>query len=95
MTDDSLPPPEAVPAPRLGVRVRNYRGTILVGWADRVFELTEVAGFLWARIDGVRSVRELAAAVAAEYQVDDAVVLADVAEAIADLAGKDVVRFRS
>jgi hypothetical protein len=53
--------------------------------------LDETAGFVLRRIDGRRSVRDIAQLVAAEYGVDIETATGDVAALIEQLAGCDVV----
>ncbi|MFF4413745.1 PqqD family protein [Streptosporangium sp. NPDC001559] len=86
--------PEAVPVPRLDVRVRNVGGTLTVAWGESVFELSETAGFLWKRVDGRRSLRELALLLAGEYAVDAETALLDTAETMTALADGGLVRLR-
>ncbi|MBB4913038.1 PqqD family protein [Streptosporangium saharense] len=85
---------EAVPVPRLDVRVRNVGGTLTVAWGESVFELSETAGFLWKRVDGRRSLRELAGLLAGEYAVDPETALRDTLETMTALADGGLVRLR-
>ena len=56
--------PDAVPSRRLDARIRNLGGKLLVGGPREVLELTETAAFVWNRIDGDRTIRDLGAAIA-------------------------------
>jgi hypothetical protein len=53
--------------------------------------LEGVGAFLWRHIDGTRTVGDLAACVAAEYDVDRDVALADTAEFVTSLAHRSFV----
>jgi hypothetical protein len=51
----------------------------------------EVGGRIWELIDGERSLQDVAAAIADEYEVDPAVAQADVLEFVRTLQEKDLV----
>ena len=74
-----------------GVVARTIAGeTILVPVRRRaqemgLFTLNSVGTFVWAALDGTRSLREIAGAVASAFEVDLARALADVAAFAADL----------
>lgn len=91
----TLSPDKTVPVPRLGLRVRNVRGTILLAWQETFLELADVAGFLWRQLDGVRTVDELVSLVAAEYEADPAEVAEDVQAVLADLVQAGFIALRS
>lgn len=84
--------PTTVPALPLSVRMRNYRGKVLVGGYQHVMELSETASFIWRQIDGVRTVADIGATVAREYGIDEETATADVTELLANLAANDLVR---
>jgi len=88
-----------------GVVARTIAGeTILVPVRRRaqemgLFTLNGVGTFVWKALDGTRSLREIAGAVASTFEVDPARALADVATFAADLEragcvtdGAEVVR---
>jgi pyrroloquinoline quinone biosynthesis protein D len=58
---------EAVPRRRLDVRIRRFRGAVLVANATQAFELDDVAAFLLMKVDGVRSVEQLGELMAEKY----------------------------
>jgi hypothetical protein len=82
---------EAVVAPAVGVRVRNFRGRILLARIDQVAQLEEVGSFIWRQLDGVRTVGQVGDVVAQEYDVAPGEARADALELLADLAGLGLV----
>ena len=50
-----------------------------------MYTLNETGAFIWDLIDGERSVDQIAAAMAAEYDIDAAMALSDVETYLADL----------
>lgn len=84
---------EAVPVFALDVRVRNRGGQLTVGRGAESYELSDTAAAVWRLIDGERDVAAIAAAIAAEYEVEPDVVRADVAELLAELASWGAVEF--
>lgn len=50
-----------------------------------MYTLNETGAFIWDLIDGERSVQQIAAAMAAEYDIDAAMALSDVETYLADL----------
>ena len=86
--------PHAVPARRLDARIRNIRGTILVAGPHEVLELTETAAFVWNRIDGDRTIRDLGWALASEYDVPVETATEDVAELVDELVANEIVSIR-
>jgi Coenzyme PQQ synthesis protein D (PqqD) len=83
--------PETVLSPRLGARVRRFRGTLTVGLAADAFELSETAAFIYRNVDGRRSAGQIAALVADEYDIDADVALTDTLDALADLCDLDLL----
>jgi len=57
-----------------------------VGNLDFVYTLSPVAARIWALIDGARTADAIADLIAAEYEVDRATAMADLAELAGDLA---------
>jgi coenzyme PQQ synthesis protein D (PqqD) len=76
----------AIPKRRLEVRVRAQRNRTFIALAADVRELDQVATFIWRQMDGTRSVGDIAAALSAEYGVDEGTAVADTAEFARDLA---------
>ena len=87
--------PDAVPSRRLDARIRNVGGTLLVGGPREVLELTETAAFVWNRIDGDRTIRDLGAALASEYDVPVETATEDVAELVEELVANELIDVRS
>jgi coenzyme PQQ synthesis protein D (PqqD) len=84
--------PGTVPKLRLDARIRKLRGgKALVAGPHQALELSETAEFIRTRIDGVATVREIAEAVAAEYDIDAGTASADVMELIMTLIDNEVV----
>lgn len=81
----------AVPRLRPLVRVRNFRGKLLVAGATAAVELSETAAFIYDAIDGERTVTDLGARVADEYDVPLEVAVTDVAELVAELSEADLI----
>jgi tRNA (cmo5U34)-methyltransferase len=66
-----------------GAGAREVGGNVVVASNGRAYELSEEGGLIWKLANGARTIDEIAKAMAAEYDVDLAVVRADV-EAFAD-----------
>lgn len=62
-----------------------------VGDLEAIFTLNPVGSTIWSRIDGRCSVRDLAAAVSKEYEVDTATAAADVTEFVELLMTKGLL----
>lgn len=58
-----------------------------VGNLDFVYTLSPVAARIWTLIDGIRTADEIVDAIAAEYDVERDMAMADLAELVSDLAG--------
>ncbi|GAB2719129.1 PqqD family protein [Streptomyces bullii] len=94
MSDAELRNPNAVPVRALGIRIRRVNGDFLIGQEDRALLLTDVAGLIFASLDGRRSVSDVAHLVALEYAVDAEEALHDVREFLDDLTDKGIVAWR-
>ncbi len=70
---------------RIEVRVRKQRNRTLIALPEEARELDQVATFIWQQMDGERSIGEIAAAVCAAYDVDEATALDDITELVDDL----------
>lgn len=102
-TDDSplmLPDAEAMPARAEGIVSRQIAGeTILVPTKstaqelDDIFTLNEVASSVWELIDGRRTVSDISAAIAREYEVSTDQALIDTRELITMFRQADVIDF--
>ena len=90
--------PESKVGCRAGVVLRRVAGEHMLVPAvtreidlDSLFLLNAVGVFIWERLDGVRPVRELGAAVAQGFAVDAGRALADTLAFLADPAGRNLV----
>lgn len=77
--------PKDVLRPRPDVRIRRIAGTVTIGLGGEAFELAESTYFLWRRIDGKRSVRELSELLAAHYEIAAGTALEDTVEVLTEL----------
>jgi hypothetical protein len=68
------------------VPVRHNKGDL-----ESVYNLNEVAAFVWARIDGRATLGDVAAAVAAEFDVTPELAASDAAEFVAALLAAGIV----
>jgi hypothetical protein len=77
-----------VPERGLQVRVRKVAGQLVVAGPDGTgsVELSDTAALVWRAIDGRRTVREVGALLAAEYDVDAEDAVQDVLDLVAGLA---------
>ncbi|MEV8509749.1 PqqD family protein [Actinoplanes sp. NPDC051475] len=90
MSADVLPGP-TVPVRRLDERVRRYQGIVHLAGPEEVFALDEVAEFIWRRIDGRRTIADLGADLAAEYDIDVGEACNDVADLITELVSHGAI----
>lgn len=81
---------DTVPRRRATVRMRNYRGTLLVGSGEYTLELTDSAALVFRCVDGTRSIGEIATCLAEAYDVSWDIAVQDVAELIDELARCDI-----
>jgi hypothetical protein len=81
----------SVPVLRLDVRVRNGGNGLTVARAQNVYELDEVASFIWRQIDGARSVADIGVVLAGEYGIGADEAAADVAEALDPLLADGLI----
>lgn len=82
-----------VPKRRWSVRMRNFRGSLLVASPDGEtnLELND-AGFLMFRaMNGARNISEIAALVADQYDIPHEMAVADVREFAEELAEENIV----
>ena len=78
-------PAAGVPVRNLDIRTRNIRGKLLIARDATALELDQVAAYIFRHIDGVSTMDQIAAKVAAEYGIPHDVALADSAEFVAGL----------
>ncbi|MFI1284710.1 PqqD family protein [Streptomyces sp. NPDC020858] len=84
--------PASVASLPLNVKIRNHRGTTVVGGYRHFFELTDSAAHIWRQIDGIRTVDDIATLIALEYDIDRESVVEDIIELFSELAAHDVVK---
>jgi hypothetical protein len=77
--------------PRLAWREIDGEIVIISPEDSQVHELNETASLVWKRADGAQTVEEIAAGMAAEYDVTCELARRDVAELIAQLAEKQLL----
>ncbi|MBI5563303.1 MAG: PqqD family protein [Chloroflexi bacterium] len=84
---------DSKPKPNASVQGRQLEDEAVLVLPDKgeVKVLNEVGARIWALTDGRRSVREIAATISAEYQVEQSVAEAYTMEFIAQLAAKGLV----
>jgi hypothetical protein len=88
---------DSCPAPAEHVRSRRLEQEAVVVLPDRgeVKVLNEVGAQIWTLADGSRTVREIIAAVCAEFEASPAVVEADTLEFLAELQHKGLITIRA
>ncbi|HET6356856.1 PqqD family protein [Streptomyces sp.] len=67
------------------IRVRKFRGRLLVARADDTVELDEVAEFIFKRLDGTSTIRKIGEQLAGAYDVSADEATADSVELLTDL----------
>jgi len=91
MTLDSIP----VPVPTVQGRQLEAEAVLVLPDKGEVKVLNAVGARIWALADGARSVRDIAAALCAEYPVTPAEAEADALAFVRELAAKGIVTVRS
>ena len=85
----------AASRPKRSDRVLSQRAsdaTVLLALDNwRYYEVNDVGARVWECCDGTRSVAEVVTAVAAEYDVTEETVLADVRGLLADMVGEGLL----
>ncbi len=81
------------PKPNASVQGRQLENEAVLVLPDKgeVKVLNEVGARLWALTDGHHTVREMAAAICAEYQVEQSVAESDTLEFVSQLAAKGLI----
>ncbi|MEN3304951.1 MAG: hypothetical protein V7603_1153 [Micromonosporaceae bacterium] len=82
-----------VPKRKWSVRMRNFRGPLVVFTADETtrLELNDVGRFMFRAMDGVRTVVQIGELVAQEYDIPPEEAIADVQEFAEELAEANIV----
>lgn len=94
MTDSTVQRrPEDVPRRALGTRIRLVNGEFMVGVEDHALHLAEPGSLIFSSLDGRRSLADVAALVAAEYDVEYQEALADVSNFLGDLTAEGIVEW--
>jgi pyrroloquinoline quinone biosynthesis protein D len=71
--------------------VRKFRGALLVARADSTLELDEVAEFIFKRLDGTTTVRQIGEQLSTEYDVSAEEATADSIELLSELLAYGMV----
>ena len=81
------------PVPAPDVRGRNLENEAVLVLPDRgqVKVLNQVGASIWTLADGTRTVRDIAAAICAEYDVSQAEAEADTLAFVAELEAKGII----
>lgn len=84
---------DSKPKPNASVQGRQLENeaVLVLPVQGEVKVLNEVGAQIWQRVDGRRTVREIAAAISADYAVPRSEVEADTLEFIAELAAKGIL----
>jgi hypothetical protein len=83
-----------VPLRDISVRVRNFKGKLLVASGPVAVELEDVGAVIFRGIDGESSINDISARVSKEYDVPAEVALADCIDFVGDLRDRGLVRIR-
>lgn len=83
---------QAVPVVPLNVRLRRHRGTALVIGYEHALELSDTALEVWGRIDGERTVGEIAQHLVDTYGISTETAVEDVDALLQELAQHQLVR---
>lgn len=89
------PEQEIVQTPRLAFRVIDEVGVLVQPKAQLAHMLNPVAAFIWARLKTPASISAIAAAVAEEFSIGEAVALADCREFVEDLQRRGLIEVRA
>lgn len=86
---------DLVPRPYPYVRIRNLSGVIVLGLGDDTVELSEIAEVIWRAMAPGVNVLGVARVVAEQFGEDEAVVIDDVREFLAELSERGFIALRS
>lgn len=73
------------------VRIRNFRGTLLVARLEHSLELVDSAAFIFRSIDGKRSIKEIGDLLADRFEIPIDEAVSDVKEVVTDLVDYRIV----
>lgn len=73
------------------VRIRNFRGTLLVARLEHSLELVDSAAFIFRSIDGKRSIKAIGDLLAARFEIPIDEAVNDVKEVVTDLIDYRIV----
>ena len=85
----------AVPNPAVVGRIVEGEAVLVLPEQGQVKVLNEVGARVWVLADGARTLRQIAAALCDEYDVNQAQAEADVSDFVAQLAERGIVRTES
>lgn len=86
---------DAVPAPAPGVvaRVVDDEAVLVLPEKGEVKVLNEVGARIWTLTNGTRSVKEIAAMICKEYEVEQALAEADTLDFLSELENRGAIKF--
>ncbi len=86
---------DSYPVPNAGVvgRIVDGEAVLVLSEQGQVKVLNEVGARIWTLADGTRTLRDIVAAICAEYDVDLDQAEADVCDFVVELAEREVVSF--
>ncbi|MGW7534886.1 PqqD family protein [Amycolatopsis sp. NPDC054798] len=87
--------PSSVPRLSLDAQVRRFRGALLVAVGDETLELADSAAFLFRAVDGARSVADIGALLAQEYDIPAEEAVEDAAGFLGELVDSGVLELAS
>ncbi|MFE2644588.1 PqqD family protein [Streptomyces nigra] len=73
------------------LRIRKFRGALLVARADNTLELDEVAAYIFKKVDGTTKVRTIGEQLAADYDVSAHEATTDAVELLTHLRDTGLV----
>lgn len=82
---------DAVPRRRPDMRMRRYRGRLLVAGPESALELSDSAAFILREVDSTRSVRDIGVLLAREYDIPEDIAVEDARDLLADLAKHQII----
>jgi hypothetical protein len=82
---------EAHPTRSFDVRVNSVRGSTILTRGTQVYELRDVEAMIWNLCDGEHSTADIAAEIAAVFDVEQEVALTDVEDFVGDLRQENLI----